>query len=208
MSLIVPFFVLLVLGIAALYWLILKNSAEKIGAQYSILSGAYDLELNQPEPAMAGFIRPEPSLYGTFEDRELSVSVPGKGLQNTRQIETVLKLQIRDKQFAAQITGSGLLGGFRQRDGRGMARWESGDASFDASVDVRTNDSDLSSKVFSPGRLQAIAILLKEGKGSIYIGGGVLAYAELGLIANDTVRPRFESVLELFQALAEAIEAA
>jgi hypothetical protein len=205
---IVLFFLTLVIGIAVLYWIVLRNSAEKIEKQFSLMAEAYNLEHNQPDPVMAGFIRPEPSLYGKLNDRELSLSVPGKGLQNTRQIETVLKLELSDKKFAAQLTGTGLLGGFRQRDSRGMARWKSGDASFDASVDVRTNDTDHLTAVFSKEKLQSIAALLKQAKGSIYIGGGVIAYAELGLIANDTVRTRFESVLELFQSLAEAIEAA
>lgn len=205
---IIAFFIALILGIAALYWMILKNSAEKIGAQFATLAESYGLELNQPDSAMGGFIRPEPSLYGEFKERELSISVPGKGMQNTRQIETVLKLEVKDKKFAAQLTGTGLLGGFRQRDGRGMTRWKSGDARFDASMDVRTNDAEQASEVFSAQRRRAIATLLKEGKGSIYIGGGVLAYAELGLIANDAVRTRFETVLLFFQELAEALEAA
>jgi len=33
-----------------------------------------------------------------------------------------------------------------------------------------------------------------------------MAYAELGLIANDSVRERFESVLALFINMAEALE--
>lgn len=205
---IIAFFTALVIGIAAIYWLILKSSAEKIGGQFAIFAKKYGLELNQPDPGLGGFIRPEPSLYGAHKERELSISVPGKGLQNTRQIETLLKLELKDNEFSAQMTGTGLLGGFRQRDSRGMTRWKSGDEAFDAAVDLRTNDAKLATKVFSAEHRQSIAALIKQGKGSIYIGGGVLAYAELGLIANDTVRVRFESVLGLFHDLAEAIEVA
>lgn len=202
------FVVALVIGVAALYWMILRNSSEKIAFQYATLAEKLGLELNQPKPTLGGFIRPEPSLYGTYQDRELSISVPGKGLQNTRQIETLLKLELKDKTFSAQLTGTGLLGGFRQRDSKGMARWKSGDEAFDAAVDLRTNDAELCARTIGADFLKSVTDLLKAGKGSIYIGGGVLTYAELGLIANDSVRERFESVLALFIRLAEAIEAA
>lgn len=200
------FILMLVLGIAVLYWMILKNAAAKIVRQYALLAEAHDLELNEPAPAMGGFIRPEPSLYGRIKEREISLSVPGKGLQNTRQIETVLKLQVQDKRFSAQLTKAGLLGGFRQRDSRGMERWKTGDAAFDAAVDVRTSDARQMDRLIVPDLQASLCELLKKGKGSIYIGGGIIAYAELGLIANDAVRQRFESVLELFLTLAKEIE--
>jgi len=203
---VIPFFIALVLGIGAIYWILLKNAADKIHTQYGKLAEAYNLELNQPPPTLAGFIRPEPSVYGELDGRELSISVPGKGLQNTRQIETVLKLALREKSFSAQITGSGLFSSFRQRDSGGMQRWKIGDEQLDAALDVRTNQGDLCAHLFEDGRGQALADLIKAGKGSIYIGGGVLAYAELGLIANEAVRERFQSVLSLFTSAAEAIE--
>jgi len=202
----VLFFLILVFAITALYWMVLKNSAEKIARQYAVLARAYELELNQPEPAMGGFIRPEPSLYGRMRGRELSISVPGKGLQNTRQIETVLKLEIADKKFAAQLTGSGLLGSFRQRDSRGMDRWKSGNQAFDAAIDARTNDTERLTRLLGDTFQESIVSILKQGKGSIYIGSGVMAYAELGLIADDAARERFESVLDLFLQLADAME--
>jgi len=202
----VLFFLILVFAITALYWMVLKNSAEKIARQYAVLARAYELELNQPEPAMGGFIRPEPSLYGRMRGRELSISVPGKGLQNTRQIETVLKLEIADKKFAAQLTGSGLLGSFRQRDSRGMDRWKSGNQAFDAAIDARTNDTERLTRLLGDTFQESIVSILKKGKGSIYVGSGVMAYAELGLIADDAARERFESVLDLFLQLADAME--
>lgn len=202
----VLFVLILVLGIAGLYWMVLKKSAEKIARQYTVLAESYGLELSEPDPAMGGFIRPEPSVYGRFKEREVSISVPGKGLQNTRQIETVLKLQVNDYKFAAQLTGAGLLGGFRQRDSRGMDRWKSGNEAFDAAVDVRTNDAAMWGRLLDTELQESLIAILKKGKGSMYIGGGVLAYAELGLIANDTVRQRFESVLEIFLRLADDIE--
>lgn len=202
----VLFVVALVIGIAVLYWMILRNSSEKIASQYGVLAEKLDLELNQPEPVMGGFIRPEPSLYGQFSGRELSISVPGKGLQNTRQIETVLKLELKDRKFSAQLTGTGLLGGMRQRDSKGMDRWKSDNSDFDSAVDARTNDAAKLHQILSEGAQKSLIGLFKKGKGSIYIGEGVIVYAELGLIADDAVRQRFESVLELFLLLAEAIE--
>ncbi|MFU8848256.1 MAG: hypothetical protein ACNA77_06010 [Opitutales bacterium] len=200
------FVLILVLAVAVLYWMILKNSAAKIARQFAVLAEAYGLELNEPAPAMGGFIRPEPSLYGWIQEREVSISVPGKGLQNTRQIETVLKLQVKDNRFAAQMTKAGLLSGLRQRDSGGMERWKSEDAAFDAAVDARSNDARRMASLIDDSLQVSLRELLKKGKGSIYIGGGMIAYAEMGLIANDAVRERFESVLKLFLALAREIE--
>lgn len=202
----VLFFLVLLLGITALYWMVLKNSSEKIAKQYTVLADAYELDLNQAEPAMGGFIRPEPSLYGWVRGRELSISVPGKGLQNTRQIETLLKLEIKDKKFAAQLTGSGVLGSFRQRDSCGMERWKSGNEAFDSAIDTRTNDSRKLNRLFGAELEESIVSIIKKGNGSIYIGSGVMVYAELGLIADDAVRERFESVLGLFLQLADAMD--
>jgi hypothetical protein len=47
---------------------------------------------------------------------------------------------------------------------------------------------------------------LKSGKGTIYLGKSSLAYAELGLIANEARRERFEEVLKFLLDLAETIE--
>lgn len=199
---------LLVVVVGGLYWLILKSASKRIAAQFAILSEALGLDLNQPQPAMGGFVRPEPSVYGTHGGREVSISVPGKGLQNTRQIETVLKVAMQEKRFAAQITASGLLGGLRQRDGRGLERWKSGDSAFDTAWDVRVAPDQPAASVFSPGMRGQIAALLKAGKGNLYIGGGVIAYAELGLIASEATRQRFEEAVRLTFELAETIEAA
>lgn len=197
---------IVVLGIAVLFWIILRHSAENIAAQYASLADRFGLALNQPKPAMGGFVRSEPSVYGRHKGREISISVPGKGLQNTRQIETVLKLELFERKLAAQLTGAGLLGGFRQRDSHGMARWKSGDGTFDAAVDVRTNNADLLDRLICEDFRESLLTLLKKGKGSIYIGGGVIAYAELGLIADAARREHFEAVLEFFLRLVEAIE--
>ncbi len=199
---------ILVCGVAAIFWIILKTSAQKIEAQYALLAEKLELELNVPKPTMIGFVRAEPSLYGRHGGREVSISAPGKGLQNTRQIETVLKLEIKDRQLAAQLTTNGLLGGLRQRDSSGMDRWKSGEAAFDAAVDVRTNDTRLLDRLIDSALQDGLMAILKQGKGSIYIGGGVIAYAELGLIADAGRRERFENTLKLLQQLAGAIEAA
>lgn len=201
------FIVSLAVGLLVLYWMVLRNASRKIGEQYDQLADSLELELNQPEPVMLGFMRPEPSVYGMREGREISISVPGKGLQNTRQIETVLKVQVKEERFVAQVAASGFFGGFRQRDSRGMKRWKSGDPDFDAAWDVRVAPGQHTAAVFTPEIRKQMHAHLKAGKGSLYIGGGVLAYAELGLISNSTTRERFEQMITFLVDLADAIEA-
>ena len=133
------FIIALIIAVAVVYWVVLKSSAEKIATQYQLLAARFELALNQSAAKMKGFIRPEPSVYGSYRGREMSISVPGKGLQNTRQIESVLKLELKGSLLSAQLTTNGPLGSLRQRDSRGQARWKSGDERFDQTVDVRTD---------------------------------------------------------------------
>ena len=197
----------LIIAVAAVYWLVLKSSAEKIAAQYQLLAKRFELELNQPDVKMGGFIRPEPSVYGNYRDREISISVPGKGLQNTRQIESVLKLEIKGSQLSAQLTAAGLLGGLRQRDSRDQARWKSGDERFDHTVDIRTNQGGALAALLTEERRIWLSDTLKKSKATLYIGGGNLAYARLGLIANEATRKDYEAAAEFLCDLAESVEA-
>ena len=197
----------LIIAVAAVYWLVLKSSAEKIAAQYQLLAKRFELELNQPDVKMGGFIRPEPSVYGNYRDREISISVPGKGLQNTRQIESVLKLEIKGSQLSAQLTAAGLLGGLRQRDSGGQARWKSGDERFDHTVDIRTDQGGALAALLTEERRIWLSDTLKKSKATLYIGGGNLAFARLGLIANEATRKDFEAATEFLCDLAESVEA-
>ena len=200
------FIIALIIAVAAVYWLVLKSSAEKIAAQYQLLAKRFELELNQPGVKMGGFIRPEPSVYGNYRDREISISVPGKGLQNTRQIESVLKLELKGSQLSAQLTAAGLLGGLRQRDSGGQRRWKSGDERFDQTVDVRTDHGGALAALLTEERRMWLTSNLKKSTATLYIGGGNLAYAKLGLIADEATRKDFEAAAEFLCDLAESVE--
>ena len=69
----------------------------------SVWQSVFDLELTAPDGVLFGFVRPEPFLHGNYRQREVSISAPGKGLQNTRQTETVLKLSVADKGLRLQM---------------------------------------------------------------------------------------------------------
>lgn len=200
------FITALAVGTVAIFWIILKNSSEKIIRQYESLSKSLELDLETPPAKLGGFMRPEPSLYGTFRDREVSISVPGKGLQGTRQVETVLKIELRNMDLSGQLTAAGPLGGLRQRDSGGQARWKSGDASFDAAVDVRTHNGTAFKDLLDTDTRRWLTDTLKRSKATLYIGGGNLAYARIGLIANTAIRDDFKSALEFLCDLAEKAE--
>ena len=201
------FIIALIIVVALVYWIVLKSSAEKIATQYQLLAERFGLELNQATVKMRGFIRSEPSVFGTYRGREMSISVPGKGLQNTRQIESVLKLELKGSQLSAQLAAAGPLGGLRQRDSGGQARWKSGDERFDHAVDVRTNQGEALAALLTEERRKWLTDTLKESKATLYIGGGNLAYARLGLIANEATRKDFEAAAEFLCDLAESVEA-
>ena len=201
------FIIALIIVVAAVYWIVLKSSAEKIATQYHLLAERFGLELNQSVVKMKGFIRSEPSVFGSYRGREMSISVPGKGLQNTRQIESVLKLELKGSQLSAQLTASGPLSGLRQRDSGGQARWKSGDERFDHTIDVRTDQGGALAALLTEEHRIWLADTLKKSKATLYIGGGNLAYAKLGLIANEATRKDFEAATEFLCDLAESVEA-
>jgi hypothetical protein len=201
------FIVALIIAVVAVYWIVLKSSAEKIATQYQLLAERFGLELNQPDVKMGGFIRPEPTVYGNYRDREISISVPGKGLQNTRQIESVLKLELKGSQLSAQLTATGLLSCLRQRDSGGQRRWKSGDERFDQTVDVRTDHGGALTALLTEERRMWLTSNLKRSKATLYIGGDNLAYAKIGLIADETIRKDFEEAAEFLCDLAESVEA-
>ena len=201
------FLATLIIAVPLVYWIILKSSAEKIATQYQLLAEHFVLTYNQPAAKMKGFIRPEPFVYGIYRGREMSISAPGKGLQNTRQIESVLKLELKSSHLSAQLTTAGALGGLRQRDSRGQARWKSGDENFDQTVDARTNHGESLATLLTEERRMWLISNLKKSNATIYIGGDNLAYAKLGLIADEATRKNFQVATEFLCNLAESIEA-
>lgn len=201
-----PFILALAVLVAAVFWILLRHTSAKIEAQYTRLANDLGLDLEIPSTKLAGFVRHEPSVYGRYRGREISVAVPGKGLQNTRQIETVLKVELRDKRLNAQLAAAGLMGRLGHRDSGKQARWKSGDTAFDEAVDVRSDAGERLADLLDAERRRWIADLLRRSKATIYIGGGTLAYARLGLIANDAIRQEFEAACEFLSDLAETVE--
>ena len=197
---------ILVAATGWLFWVLVKKASEKIVIQYERLAAGFGLELTVPPPQMGGLVRPEPSLHGHYRGREVSVSAPGKGLQNTRQSETVLKVELRDQSLSAQLAATGMLSGLRQRDSGGKLRWRSGDEAFDEAVDIRSDTGERLGTLLDESRRSWLRERLRGSRRSIYIGSGVMAYAELGLIADDATRERFAEVVEFFCEFAEAVE--
>jgi hypothetical protein len=203
----ISFVVVMALGLAFLFWIMLRNASRNIAVQYVILSERFGLELTQPPAQLVGFNRPEPFVHGEYRSRELSISVPGKGLQNTRQIETTLKVAVDAPSFSFQMTGSGLLGRMRQRNSGTRTRWSSGDSAFDQAVDTRTNNDARLVRVLGPQQQAKVLEFLSASKGSIVCRDGMLIFAKLGLLSKEANRELFEAVAEFFCDWAERIEA-
>jgi hypothetical protein len=202
----ISFVVALAIGVAAVFWYMVRLSSEKIVRQYRKIAQQLSISITEPAPQLAGFVRSEPFVHGIYRRREVSISVPGKGMQNTRQIETIVKVKVEDEAFTWQMTATGLLGGFRQRDSGTKQRWKSGDPLFDSVVDVRTNDEGRFERIFHVDRRELIVNALKGSKAIIALRGGVLSFAEFGLISNDMERERFVEMTELLCDLAEVVE--
>jgi len=196
----------LVCATLGLFWTLSWASAMKAGHQLERLGKRYQLELTQPAPKWLGFLRQEPYLYGQYRGREVSISVPGHGRQNTRQIESVLKIELRDRRLSAQFMPRGFMTGVHQRLNKGWRDWQTGDAAFDQAIASSSDAGQLLEPLMTAQRRDWVRELMKEGKGTLYIGGGTLAYAEMGLISEVTRRKRFERALEFLCDLAEVVE--
>lgn len=189
-----------------LFWFLLKRSSEQIHHQYKQMGARFALELTAPDPGFFGFVRPEPFLHGKYQGRELSISAPGKGLQNTRQTETVLKIALKNTDLELEIAGAGLISRMGQRGNRNRKRWYSGDPAFDAALDVRTNDGVRLAGRWAPQMQQMLQELLVKSSARLYLGNGVMALTRPGLLANDEGREYFESAVEGLALLAEFLE--
>ena len=204
-----PELLLLLLPLAAcmgIFWIILRFSSARITNQHRILAERFDLEFSQLPATMGGFVRPEPTVYGAYRGREISFSAPGKGLKGSRQIESLLKLELRDRRLKVQMAPTGLLGGLRQRDSGGLSRWKSGDEGFDRAVDVRTSHGEVLNGVLTEERRTWLADRFKRSKASLYVGDGTIAYAKLGLIGDEATRLQFEEMVEFLCDFAESLE--
>ena len=192
--------------VLSLFWIILKNSSTKIQAQYTKLAGKLGIKLGTPQPKLGGFIRSEPVAYGIYRGRDISFSAPGKGLQNTRQIETVLKIEVNNRVLKAQFAPTGIMGSLGQRDSRKLSLWKSGDTAFDSAIDVRSNQSDHLKSLLKAEISQFLIESLKKQNARLYIGNGIIAYTEIGLIADTVTRERFEKSVEILCDFAENAE--
>ena len=184
-----------------------KSASSKITFQYYKLAEHFSLDVTEGQSQLAGFIRSEPFVHGDYRGRELSISAPSKGIQNTRQTETVIKIALKNVDgFTVQMTTSGMLGSLRQRGSKQKKRWLSGNVKFDQAVDVRTSDGVRLAMHLDETGQRAITSLLDGTRATVYLGQGTLAYTELGLIAGDHQRERYERAVEILCDFAEILE--
>ena len=87
-----------------------------------------------------------------------------------------------------------------------MSLWKSGDKAFDAAIDIRSDQSDRLRFLLTPDILQFLVQSLKKRNARLYIGNGVIAYTEIGLIADEAARVRFEQSTEILCDFAENAE--
>ncbi len=198
--------IILSVSIAVVFWVLARTSSERILKQYRALSKRFTLELSEPPAQLLGFVRPEPFVHGEYRRREMSISAPAKGLQNTRQTETSIKIRVVDRGLIFQMTAAGLLANFKQRDGEGLVHWSSGDGLFDSAVNIKASDGDRLGRLLNEDWRSKLRDLLKQSKATVYLSKGVLTYDEIGLIADDKTRMRIEEVVETLYSLGELVD--
>lgn len=208
MSLLAPLLTLILLGVAmlALGVTLSRRAHQRLHHQYEKLADRWKIDLEVPPARMMGLLQKNPLVSGHYRGREISVFCLGHGIEETRQTDTALRVEVRGPH------GFQFL--FHRRSALGKARREvkapqveTGDEAFDKEFVLRSNNAGTVLAVLDANARQRLIGLWKGRAASIYLRDGVLTYVEFGLLMEDARRERIEALMEFACDLADQIDA-
>jgi len=174
---------------------------------YETLARDLSLELTTGTPKLWGFIRPEPFVHGHYRGREVSIAAGGRGLQGTREVETVIKVGGKTGNFRLQVTRSGKLAKMKQRDAGKDKPFKTGLLEFDQHFDLRGNRAPETSRLLNKEIREQMLACLAGSTGTLYLRNDMAVFVEYGLLTSEARRLKTVTRLELLINMLEAIEA-
>lgn len=181
------------------------RSVSRLEAQMRILSERFDLELTVPPATMGGLYRRNPTLYGRYRGREMSIFPKGYGLDNTRQTDIAIRIATRApaelKFTLARQKALDKLG----QVGR-LKYTPTGDSDFDRDFSLRSNNPGVIASFFGKERRRVFEQEWNRGNGFLELKDGKLTYLEFGLPYDDEKRLHIEHMAEQCCDLAEELD--
>ena len=178
---------------------------RKLEAQMRVLGEKFGLELTVPEATVLGLYRRNPTLYGRYRGREISIAPKGYGLDNTRQTDMAIKVATR--------APSGLR--FTMAKQKALAKLgqvgrlkytPTGDTEFDRLFSIRSSDPEALTAFFGRERQRVFEKDWAAGNGFLELKGSALTYLEFGLPYDDQKRVVIEHMTERVCDLAEELD--
>lgn len=191
-------------GIAAIIFNL--RLSQKVIDQFKELGGRYNLEITIPKRSMGGLYQRNPTLYGKYKGREMSIYPRGYGMDNTRQTDIAVRLITKaPKDFSITFAKRNALAKLGQ-----IARLkacETGDEEFDKVFSLRSNNPGAAKALFADDLKKQLFASWSAESGFLVLRDRTLTYEELGLPRTDEDRKHIEVIAELCLEIADEVDA-
>ncbi|MBC2595552.1 hypothetical protein H5P28_14895 [Ruficoccus amylovorans] len=178
---------------------------RKMEVQMRQLGETLGLELTVPPASMLGLYRRNPTLYGRFRGREISIFPKGYGLDNTRQTDIAIRVATRaPSKLRFTVARQKALAKLGQV-GR-LKYTPTGDPDFDREFSIRSNDPEKVASFFGRERQRVFETEWVEGNGFLELSDGTLTYLEFGLPYDESKRLVLEHMAVRCCDLAEELD--
>ncbi|WOO43341.1 hypothetical protein [Rubellicoccus peritrichatus] len=180
--------------------------SQKVIEQFKKLGNHYGLEITIPKRTMGGLYQRNPTLYGDYEGREMSIYPRGYGMDNTRQTDIAIRLMTKaPKDFAFTFAKRNALAKLGQT--ARLKPCETGDADFDNAFSLRSNNPGAAKALFGEELRKRIVCEWSAESGFLSLRDRTLAYEELGLPREDNERAHVEVIADLCLEIASEVDA-
>lgn len=173
----------------------------RVTTQFRRLAGRFGLELTEAPRSMGGLYQRNPTLWGHYQGREMSIHPRGHGLDNTRQTDVAVTVVTRapanlQLTFAKRslLTKLGQVGR--------LEPCATGDAGFDDVFSLRAGNASAVRRLFGPEIRQKLQTAWTADSGFLTLKDRNLSYEELGLPRTDAEGDRIAQMAELCLELA------
>lgn len=204
---VVAWVVLLVATVLVVGFVLNRESWRSIRRNYEFFANKYGLELSQPEARGFGLFKASPSLFGKWEDREMSVQTISAGLKDSRHSETAVHLEtgLRDDCILLIRSKKG-LNRLERSEFKKLVKVAGPTPEFDKRISIQTNRPEWVSEKISASMCETLLEGLGSTTGTILLVKGRLTYRELGILSGKGTRERIDRMINQLRWLADSLE--
>lgn len=197
-------FLLLAVGIGAIIYNL--RLSQKIITQFEYLGQVFGLDTQIPKASLGGLYQRNPTLYGFYKERELSVYPRGYGMDNTRQTDIAIRLQTHGPEGLAFSFGKRnaltRLGQIGRLEPVSLDVPEVGEA-----FSLRSNNPGAARALFTAECCRKLAQVWKADSGLLVFRDKILTYEESGLPRSRADAEQIEAMTRFCLEIADTIDA-